>query len=67
MIRGIAGKPYINLDPYLDIAGFKSLHYKICKGLVLAESKKEGNQVLHWYVRRRLCCPELWTAAGKVR
>ncbi len=45
MIRGIAGKPYINLDPYLDIEGLKSLHYKICKGIVQSKYKKEGNIV----------------------
>jgi hypothetical protein len=43
MIRGIGGKPYINLDPYIDIEGFTKLHYKICKGIVLSETKKEGN------------------------
>lgn len=45
MIRGIDNKPYIDLDPYLDIEGFKSLHYKICKGIVLSKYKKEGNIV----------------------
>lgn len=45
MIRGIGAKPFINLDHLIDIDTFKSLHYKICKGLVLAESKKEGNMV----------------------
>ena len=45
MIRGIGGKPYINLDEHIDLSGFQSLHYKICKGLVLSEHKKEGNQV----------------------
>jgi hypothetical protein len=43
MIRGIDNKPFLNLDSYLNIEEFKSLHYKICKGLVLAEHKKEGN------------------------
>ena len=33
MIRGIGGKPFINLDEHIDIAEFKSLHYKICKGI----------------------------------
>jgi hypothetical protein len=43
MIRGIDNKPYINLDPYLDIDGFKSLHPEICKGFALArEYAKEG-------------------------
>ena len=43
MIRGIGGKPYINLDPYLDIKGFKDLHPEICKGFALArEFAKEG-------------------------
>jgi hypothetical protein len=45
MIRGIAGKPYVNLDPYLDIDTLKSLHYKICKGIVQSKYKKEGNIV----------------------
>jgi len=45
MIRGINNQPYINLEPFIDIEGFKQLHYKICKGLVLAEYKKEGNIV----------------------
>jgi hypothetical protein len=45
MIRGIDNKPYINLDPYLDIAGLKSIHYQICKGIVLSDYKKEGNIV----------------------
>jgi hypothetical protein len=45
MIRGINSQPYINLDPFIDIEGFKKLHYKICKGLILAEHKKEGNMV----------------------
>jgi hypothetical protein len=45
MIRGINSQPYINLDPYIDIEGFKKLHYKICKGIVLAQNKKEGNMV----------------------
>ena len=43
MIKGINGKPYINLDPYLDIEGFKKLHPDICKGFALArEYAKEG-------------------------
>jgi len=45
MIKGIAGKDYINLDPYLDIDTVKSLHYKICKGIVQSKYKKEGNIV----------------------
>jgi hypothetical protein len=46
MIRGINSQPYLNLDPYIDIEGFKSLHYKICKGIVMSENKKEGNIVM---------------------
>jgi hypothetical protein len=46
MIKGINGKPFINLDPHIDIEGFKSLHYKICKGIVLSDYKKEGNIVI---------------------
>ena len=43
MIRGINGKPYIALDNYLDIDGFKNLHPEICKGFALArEYAKEG-------------------------
>jgi hypothetical protein len=43
MIKGIGGKPYINLDPYLDIEGFRNLHPEICKGFALArEYAKEG-------------------------
>ena len=43
MIRGIGGKPYIDLDPYLDIEGFKNLHPEICKGFALARDyAKEG-------------------------
>jgi hypothetical protein len=45
MIRGIAGKPYIDLDPFLDIEELKKLHYKICKGIVQSKYKKEGNIV----------------------
>jgi len=45
MIRGINGSPYVNLDSYIDVEGFSSLHYKICRGLVQAEYKKEGNMV----------------------
>ena len=43
MIKGINGNPYVNLDPYLDIKGFKDLHPEICKGFALArEYAKEG-------------------------
>lgn len=43
MIRGIGGRPYIDLDPYLDIEGFKNLHPEICKGFALARDyAKEG-------------------------
>lgn len=43
MIKGINGSPYINLDPYLDIKGFKELHPEICKGFALARDyAKEG-------------------------
>ncbi|CAB4126055.1 hypothetical protein UFOVP181_183 [uncultured Caudovirales phage] len=45
MIRGINSQPYINLEPFLDIDGFADLHYKICKGIVMSEYKKEGNIV----------------------
>jgi len=43
MIRGFENKPYIDLDPFLDIEGFKSLDAEICKGMALArEYAKEG-------------------------
>jgi hypothetical protein len=43
MIRGIGNKPYINLDPYLNIDGFKQLHPEISKGFALARDyAKEG-------------------------
>ena len=43
MIKGIGTKPYINLDPFLDIDGFKKLHPEICKGFALARDyAKEG-------------------------
>jgi len=43
MIKGINGLPYIDLDPYLDIEGFKKLHPEICRGFALArEYAKEG-------------------------
>ncbi len=43
MIKGIGGKPYINLDPYLDIRGFRKLHPEICRGFALARDyAKEG-------------------------
>ncbi len=43
MIRGIGGQPYIALDNYLDVDGFKELHPEICKGFALARDyAKEG-------------------------
>jgi hypothetical protein len=43
MIRGIDHKPYIALDPYLDVEGFTKLHPEICKGFALARDyAKEG-------------------------
>lgn len=43
MIRGIGGKPYIDLDPHLPVDKFVSLHSKICKGFALARDyAKEG-------------------------
>lgn len=43
MIRGFENKPYIDLDPFLDIKGFKNLHPEICRGMALArEYAKEG-------------------------
>jgi hypothetical protein len=45
MIRGINSLPYINLDSHIDVEGFSALHYEMCKGIVMAEHKKEGNMV----------------------
>lgn len=45
MIRGINSQPYIDLDIHIDIQGFTALHYEICKGIVMADYKKEGNMV----------------------
>jgi hypothetical protein len=45
MIRGINSQPYIDLDSHIDVEGFSKLHYEICRGLVEAEYKKEGNMV----------------------
>jgi len=43
MIRGIDNKPYINLDPFLDIEGFRKLHPEICRGFAQARNyAKEG-------------------------
>ena len=42
-MRGIDNKPYINLDPFLDVDGFKQLHLEICRGMATArEYAKEG-------------------------
>ena len=43
MIRGIDGRPYIDLDSFLDIKGFTELHPEICRGFALARDyAKEG-------------------------
>lgn len=43
MIRGFENLPYIDLDPFIDIDGFKKLHPEICKGMALSrEHAKEG-------------------------
>lgn len=43
MIKGIDGKPYLNLDAFVDVEGFINLHPEICKGLALARDyAKEG-------------------------
>lgn len=42
MIRGINNQPYINLDPYLDIEGFKKLHYAICRGIAMTDNIQNG-------------------------
>lgn len=43
MIKGFENKPYIDLDPFLDIKGFLKLHPEICSGMALArEYAKEG-------------------------
>ena len=42
-MRGINNKPYIDLDPLLDIQGFQQLHLEICRGMATArEYAKEG-------------------------
>lgn len=42
-MKGINNKPYLNLDPFLDIDSFKNLHPEICSGFALArEYAKEG-------------------------
>ena len=42
-MRGIDNKPYIDLDPFLDIEGFQQLHLEICRGMATArEYAKEG-------------------------
>lgn len=42
-MKGIDNKPYLILDPYLDIEGFKNLHPEICRGFALARDyAKEG-------------------------
>lgn len=47
MIRGIGGKPYIDIEPFIDIKGFRSLHPEICKGFALArEYAKEGTWLI---------------------
>lgn len=43
MIKGINGRPYFDLDQYLDIEGFVGLHAEMSKGIVLSKYKKEGN------------------------
>lgn len=45
MIRGINSLPYIDLDNHIDMHGFSALHYEMCKGIVMADHKKEGNMV----------------------
>jgi hypothetical protein len=43
MIRGIGRNPYIDLDPYIDVEGFKNLHPEIARGFALArDHAKEG-------------------------
>lgn len=43
MIRGFENLPYIDLDPFLDIEGFKNLNAEICRGMAQARPfAKEG-------------------------
>lgn len=43
MIRGIGGRPYVNLDEFIDIEKFKSLHPEIMHGFATARQfAKEG-------------------------
>lgn len=42
MIKGINNRPFINLDPYIDIEGFKKLHYAICRSIASTPNKQNG-------------------------
>src|SRR6056300_1163285 len=42
-MRRIENKPYIDLDTFLDVDGFKQLHLEICRGMATARDyAKEG-------------------------
>lgn len=43
MIRGINSQPYLNLDPFLDMDGFKRLHNRICQGIVMTNDVVYGS------------------------
>lgn len=46
MIKGINNKPYIDLEPFLDMEGWFKLHPEICRGLALAKPyAKEGSWI----------------------
>lgn len=43
MIKGINGKTYFDMEPYIDMEGFTKLHPEICRGFAEArEFAKEG-------------------------
>lgn len=47
MIKGIDNNPYIALDSFLDIEGFKNLHPEICRGFAEARDyAKEGTWIV---------------------
>ena len=61
MIKGIGGRPFISLDPFIDVEGFVKLHGEISKGIVLSKHKKEGNLIKPTGILE----PGAWTADFK--
>lgn len=39
MIKGINGKPYVDLEPFIDHTSFSDLHFEICRGFALAKQE----------------------------